>query len=88
MGIDVQEGDQENESSKKLNSLKNLLKSLQKPEKRFIIGANPRVTAFEFDPTFHHLFMGFKNGEVLSNRRSPTSTSKRETKMRQTRKLR
>jgi hypothetical protein len=65
MNNDLQEDKVESESSKKLKNLEELLNSFQNPEKRFIIGEDPKVTAFEFDQTFHHLFMGFKNGEVL-----------------------
>lgn len=73
---DMQDGQNENELSRNLNNLNELLNSFQRPEKRFIIGEEPKVTAFEFDQTFQHLFMGFKNGEVAIrvNPRSPTST--------------
>lgn len=64
MSNDVKEGTGIKKSEMNLKNLKKLLVSFQNPEKRLIIGKKPKVTAFEFDSTFHHLFLGFKNGEV------------------------
>lgn len=64
MNVEAQQGSMQTTAAKNRQSLKQLLISLKKPEKRFIIGEEPKVTAFEFDPTFQHLFMGFRNGEV------------------------